>query len=72
MFDRPIAEVTPDGIKLYPPTGTRKHDLRTLFFYGYSGITPAMAMRLTGIGSQYLVAFMDRTRRSSTGRSLTA
>jgi hypothetical protein len=59
LFDRPIAEVTPDGIKPYPPTGTRKHDLRTLFFYGYTGITPAMAMRLTGIGSQYLVAFMD-------------
>ena len=58
-FDRPIAEVTPDGIEPYPPTGTRKHDMRTLFFYGYTGITPAMAMRLTGIGSQYLVAFMD-------------
>jgi hypothetical protein len=62
LFDRPIAEVTPDGIKPYPPTGTRKHDLRTLFFYGYTGITPAMAMRLTGIGSQYLVAFMDSNK----------
>ena len=28
--------------------GGRKLDLRTLFFYGYTGITPAMAMRLTG------------------------
>ena len=51
QFDRPIPQVTPEGIKPYPPTGTRKHDLRTLFFYGYTGITPAMAMRLTGIGS---------------------
>ena len=59
QFDRPIPMVTPEGIKPFPPTGTRKHDLRTLFFYGYTGITPAMAMRLTGIGSQYLVAFMD-------------
>ena len=58
-FDRPIPLVTPEGIKPFAPTGTRKHDLRTLFFYGYTGITPAMAMRLTGIGSQYLVAFMD-------------
>jgi hypothetical protein len=62
LFDRPIPEVTPEGIKPFPPTGTRKHDLRTLFFYGYTGITPAMAMRLTGIGSQYLVAFMDSNK----------
>ena len=40
QFDRPIPQVTPEGIKPYPPTGTRKHDLRTLFFYGYTGITP--------------------------------
>ena len=58
-FETPVPLVTPEGIKPYPPTGARKHDLRTLFFYGYTGITPAMAMRLTGIGSQYLAAFMD-------------
>jgi hypothetical protein len=63
LFDRPIAEVTPEGIKPYPATGARKHDLRTMFFYGYTGITPAMAMRLTGIGSQYLVAFMDANKQ---------
>jgi hypothetical protein len=27
--------------------------------YGYIGITPGMAMRLTGIGSQYLLATLD-------------
>jgi hypothetical protein len=58
-FETPVPQVTAEGIKPYPPTGARKHDLRTLFFYGYTGITPAMAMRLTGIGSQYLAAFMD-------------
>jgi hypothetical protein len=58
-FDAPIPLVTPEGIKPYPSTGARKLDLRTLFFYGYTGITPAMAMRLTGIGSQYLAAFRD-------------
>jgi hypothetical protein len=62
LFDRPLPLVTPEGIKPFPPTGARKHDLRTLFFYGYTGITPAMAMRLTGIGSQYLVAFMDANK----------
>ena len=58
LFDRPIPRVTADGIEPYPPTGARKHDLRTLFFYGYTGITPAMAMRLTGLGSQYLVCVL--------------
>jgi hypothetical protein len=58
-FDAPIPEVTPEGIKPYPSTGARKLDLRTLFFYGYTGITPAMAMRLPGLGSQYLAAFRD-------------
>jgi len=62
LFETPPPLVTPEGIKPFPPTGTRKHDLRTLFFYGYTGITPAMAMRLTGIGSQYLVAFMDSNK----------
>jgi hypothetical protein len=51
--------VTAEGIKPLPPTGARKVDLRTLFFYGYTGITPAMCMRLTNIGCQYLVAFKD-------------
>ncbi len=62
LFETPIPQVTPEGIKPNPPTGARKHDLRTLFFYGYTGITPAMAMRLTGIGSQYLAAFMDSNK----------
>ena len=62
LFETPIPRVTPEGIKPNPPTGARKHDLRSLFFYGYTGITPAMAMRLTGIGSQYLAAFMDSNK----------
>ena len=55
--------VTPEGIKPFPPTGARRLNLRTLFFYGYSGITPAMCMRLTNLGSQYLVAFKDADGR---------
>jgi hypothetical protein len=34
-------------------------DARTNFFYGVTGITPGMAMRLTGVGSQYLLAMTD-------------
>ena len=52
-------EITPEGVKPFPPTGYRTMDARTNFFYGVTGITPAMAMRLTGIGSQYLLAMTD-------------
>jgi hypothetical protein len=34
-------------------------DARAAFFYGVTGITPAMAMRVPGIGSQYLFAMRD-------------
>ncbi|HEY5858061.1 MAG TPA: DUF1254 domain-containing protein [Aldersonia sp.] len=62
-FETPPPRVTPDGIEPFPASGARKLHLRTLFFYGYTGITPAMCMRLTGLGSQYLVAFKDSERR---------
>jgi hypothetical protein len=44
-------------------------DARTNFFYGIIGITPGMAMRLTGIGSQYLLAMLDATRTTSTAKT---
>ncbi|WFU90442.1 DUF1254 domain-containing protein (plasmid) [Rhizobium sp. CC1099] len=58
-FETPIPDVTPEGVKPFPPTGYRQLDARTTFFYGYTGITPAMAMRVPGIGSQYLLATLD-------------
>jgi hypothetical protein len=59
QFETPIPLVTREGVKPFPPTGYRTMDARTTFFYGVTGITPAMAMRLTGIGSQYLLAMVD-------------
>jgi hypothetical protein len=58
-FETPIPLITREGAKPYPPTGYRTLDARTNFFYGITGITPGMAMRLTGIGSQYLLASVD-------------
>ncbi|HWH97010.1 MAG TPA: DUF1214 domain-containing protein, partial [Pseudolysinimonas sp.] len=58
-FETPPPLVTEEGIKPFPPTGARTHNARTSFFYAYTGITPAMCMRLTGVGSQYIVAFKD-------------
>ena len=56
---QPPAEITADGIKPYPNKGARRLHSRTSFFYTATGITPAMCMRLTGVGSQYLIANVD-------------
>src|SRR5262245_16295665 len=58
-FETPIPLITTDGAKPFPPTGYRTLNARTSFFYSVTGITPAMAMRVTGIGLQYLLAFLD-------------
>ncbi len=58
-FETPPPLVTKEGIKPFPPTGYRTLDARTAMFYYATGITPAMIMRLTDIGSQYLGALVD-------------
>jgi hypothetical protein len=63
QFETPIPLITPEGARPFPPTGYRTLDARTNFFYGITGITPGMAMRLTGIGSQYLLASLDANKQ---------
>jgi hypothetical protein len=58
-FETPPPLVTKAGIKPYAPTGVRALHSRIAWFYGYTGVTPAMCMRLTGVGSQYVFAFKD-------------
>jgi hypothetical protein len=58
-FETPIPVITKEGVKPFPTTGYRQLDARTAFFYGVTGITPAMAMRLPGIGSTYLWTMVD-------------
>jgi hypothetical protein len=58
-FETPLPEITADGAKPNPPTGYKQNDARTSFFYAATGITPAMAMRLPGVGSQYLFGTKD-------------
>jgi hypothetical protein len=67
QFETPIPEITKGGVRPFPPTGYRTMDARTNFFYGITGITPAMAMRLTGIGSQYLIAMEDADKNHFDG-----
>ena len=58
-FETPPPLVTAEGIKPIPATGVRKVHSRTSFLYVATGITPAMCMRLTGVGSQYLMSVKD-------------
>ena len=62
-FETPIPMVTREGVKPFPTTGYRQLDARSAFFYGITGITPAMAMRLPGVGSQYLLAMQDANKQ---------
>lgn len=66
-FETPIPEITAEGVKPFPPTGYRTMNARTNFFYGVTGITPAMAMRLTGIGSTYLWTMLDADKNHFDG-----
>ena len=59
-FETPPPEVSANGtITLNPPTGARTLNSRTAMFFYATYITPAMIMRLTGIGSQYVGTFLD-------------
>ena len=60
-FETPPPEVSATGtITVNPPTGARTLNARTVdVLLRYTYITPAMIMRLTDIGSQYLGAFVD-------------
>ncbi len=41
-------------------SGARDLDARTMFHYPYTAITPAMTIKMVGIGSQYAVAAVDK------------
>jgi hypothetical protein len=56
QFLDPPPQITAEGVVPSPSDGARKLNARTAFFYAYTGITPAMCMYLTGIGSQYVFA----------------
>ena len=65
-FLDPPPQITADGPVAAPSDGARKLNSRTNFLYMATGITPAMCMRLTGIGSQYIYAMRDSKATTST------
>lgn len=40
-------------------SGARDLDGRTMFHYGYTAVTPAMIMKIVGVGSQYAITATD-------------
>ena len=69
-FMTPPPEIGKKGeIIPYETDGARKLAARTSFFYIATGITPAMCMRLTGIGSQYLLGMVDSKGRPLNGKN---
>jgi hypothetical protein len=47
--------------------GVRDLDARTFFFYYATGVTPAMAKKFIGVGSQYACAFVDSDKKPLDG-----
>lgn len=47
--------------------GARNLDARTSFYYGYTGVTPAMAVTHPGAGSDYAIAFRDSQKNAFDG-----
>jgi hypothetical protein len=45
----------------FSPGGVLNPDARTRFYYGATGVTPAMMVKMVGIGSQYAMAGHDAT-----------
>ncbi len=59
QFQQPPPLVTKTGVVPFPDPGARNLTAQAAFFYFATGISPAMCMRLPGVGSQYLAATRD-------------
>lgn len=60
FFETPPPLFTKEGMfKPFAPTGARTLDSRAAFYYAYTLDSPGMIMRIPGVGSQYLMGFLD-------------
>lgn len=68
FFETPPPMFTKEGMfKPLPPTGARTLASRTAFYYGYTLDSPGMIMRIPGVGSQYLMGFLDASKNPMDG-----
>ncbi len=58
-FETPPPLFEKGAFKPLAPTGARTLDSRAAFYYGYTLDSPGMIMRIPGVGSQYLMGFLD-------------
>ena len=66
-FETPPPLITKEGVKPFPPTGAKTLDSRTAFYYAYTMDSPGMIMRMTRVGSQYLMGFVDAAKNPFDG-----
>ncbi|PVB63157.1 DUF1254 domain-containing protein [Labrenzia sp. 011] len=59
FFETPPPAYKDGGFTPLAPTGARTLDSRTAFYYGYTLDSPGMIMSIPGVGSQYLMGFID-------------
>lgn len=59
FFETPPPLFEGGVFKPLPATGARTLDSRTAFYYAYTLDSPGMIMRIPGVGSQYLMGFLD-------------
>lgn len=59
FFETPPPAFEDGMFKPLPPTGARTLDSRTAFYYNYTLDSPGMIMTIPGVGSQYLMGFLD-------------
>ncbi len=59
LFETPPPAFEDGMFEPHPPTGARKLDSRTAFYYAYTLDSPAMIMTIPEVGSQYLIGFHD-------------
>jgi hypothetical protein len=59
FFETPPPVFKDGAFTPLPPTGARTLDSRTAFYYGYTLDSPGMIMTIPGVGSQYLMSFLD-------------
>ncbi len=55
------------GYEFLSQPGVRNIDARSFFFYYATAVTPAMAVKRVGIGSQYAAAFVDADKKPLDG-----
>ncbi|MBA2116270.1 DUF1254 domain-containing protein [Bremerella alba] len=67
LFETPPPAYEDGMFKPYPATGARTLNSRTAFYFAYTLDSPGMIMRIPGVGSQYLMSFLDANSKPFDG-----